>query len=72
MRSKVKFSKGVAIVYNEFINYIDNFKKQDINEGVNVNVENTVLAIAKDNKCRFVRINHKDITRRVCELINKH
>lgn len=70
MRTKVKFNKGVALVYNEFISYYKNFKSQEINDGVNVDVENTVLSIAKDNKCKFVRINHKDIAHRVCELIS--
>lgn len=69
MHKQVKFDEGNALVYNDFIEYHKNFKKQEINDGVDINIENTILSIAKEHPCRFVRINHKDIAKRVCEFV---
>ena len=68
MRNKVKFNKGVALAFNDFCKYYNNFRKQEINKDAKVDFNLTALEIAQNHECRFVRINHKDIAKRVAEL----
>ena len=68
MRNKVKFDKGVALAFNDFCEYYNNFRKQEVNKGAKVDFNLTALEIAQNHECRFVRINHKDIAKRVAEL----
>jgi hypothetical protein len=72
MRTKVKFVKAVALVFNDFCEYYKNFRNQEINKDTKVDFNNTVVEIAQNHECRFVRINHKDISKRVSELAKIH
>ncbi len=72
MRNKVKFAKGVCLVLNDFCKYYNNFRSQEINNGTKVDFNLTALDIAQNHECRFVRINHKDIAKRVSELAKVH
>ena len=68
MRNKVKFDKGVALAFNDFCKYYKNFRKQEVNKDTKIDFNLTALDIAQNHECRFVRINHKDIAKRVAEL----
>ena len=60
MHKQVKFDKGVALAFNDFCKYYNNFRKQEINKDAKVDFNLTALEIAQNHECRFVRINHKD------------
>ena len=72
MHKQVKFDKGVALTFNDFCKYYNNFRKQEINKDAKVDFNLTALEIAQNHECRFVRINHKDIAKRVAELAKVH
>lgn len=57
---------------NEFFKYYNNFRSQEINNGTKIDFNLTALDIAQNHECRFVRINHKDIAKRVAELAKVH
>lgn len=68
MHKQVKFDKGVALAFNDFCKYYNNFRKQEVNKDTKIDFNLTALDIAQNHECRFVRINHKDIAKRVAEL----